>query len=253
VEGPTRLQLASEWTNDHPPELREAKKKARNSPTSSGSRKRSKSASWSCACLNCQQVMLTEMCSAQRASPTSSLKDTPSIVQIRFNHSTEPLTIFCLFDSGALQNNYASERVAAWCREHFPRKIGDTASGHVCSPVTSTCTTNSTTVSSVSVDVFDDIVNKSILLDFCILPFQSNVGYDVILSIGTLIKHQLLWTTFRHRFIPQPEPATPIDLLATHISTTKAYVVDGDVREVIIPTFEPDSSTSTSTILCRGV
>jgi hypothetical protein len=37
----------------------------------------------------------------------------PSIVRIRFNHSTEPLTIFCLFDSGALKNNYASERFAA--------------------------------------------------------------------------------------------------------------------------------------------
>jgi hypothetical protein len=31
-------------------------------------------------------------------SLTSSLTDSPSIVQIRFNHSTEPLTIFCLFD-----------------------------------------------------------------------------------------------------------------------------------------------------------
>jgi hypothetical protein len=33
-------------------------------------------------------------------------------------------------------------------------------------------------------------------------------------------------------------------LLAAHISTTKAYDVDGDVREVNIPTFEPDLSTS---------
>jgi hypothetical protein len=123
------------------------------------------------------------MCGAQRASPTLSLTDSPSIVQIRFNHSIEPLTIFCLFNSSALQNNYASERVAAWCREHFPRKIGDTASGRVCSPVTSSCTVSSTTISSVSVDVFDDIVTKSMLLDFRNLPFQSNVGYDVVLTI----------------------------------------------------------------------
>jgi hypothetical protein len=76
------------------------------------------------------------------------------------------------------------------------------------------------------------------------LPFQSNVGYDVILDIDTLIKHQLLWTTFRHRFITQPEPATPIDLLAAHISTTEAYNVEGDVREANIRTLEPDLSTS---------
>jgi hypothetical protein len=139
-----------------------AKKKARNSPASSGSRKPSKPLDLSCACLNCQQVMLTEMCGAQRASLTSSLTDSPSIVHVRFNHSTEPLTIFCLFDSGALQNNYAS----VWCRERFPRKIGDTASGRVCSPVASTCTASTTTLSSVSVDVFDDIVIKSMILDF---------------------------------------------------------------------------------------
>jgi hypothetical protein len=42
----------------------QAKKKARNSPASSGSRKPSKSHDLSCACLNCQQVMLTEMCVA---------------------------------------------------------------------------------------------------------------------------------------------------------------------------------------------
>jgi hypothetical protein len=98
---------------------------------SSGSCKRSQSPSLSCTYLHCQQVMLTEMCGAQRTSPTSSLTDIPSIVQI-LNHSTEQLTIFCLFDSGALQYSYASERAAAWCREHFPRKIGDTASGRVC-------------------------------------------------------------------------------------------------------------------------
>jgi hypothetical protein len=170
---------------------------------------------------------------------------------IRFNHSTEPLTIFSLFGSGALQSNYASERVAVWCRERFPRKIGDMASRRVCSPVASTCTTSKTTLSSVSVDVFDDFVNKLTLLDFRILPFQSNVGYDVILAIDTLIKHQLLWTTFRHRFITQPEPATPIDLLAAHISTAEAYNVEGDVREVNIPTFEPDLSTSFRGMLCR--
>jgi hypothetical protein len=56
----------------------QAKKKARHFPASSGSRKPSKSLALSCACLNCQQLMLTEMCSAQRASPTSSLTDTPS-------------------------------------------------------------------------------------------------------------------------------------------------------------------------------
>jgi hypothetical protein len=132
---------------------------------------------------------LTEMCGAQRASPTSSLTDSPSIVQIRFNHTTEPLTMLCLFDSGALQSNYASERVAAWCREHFPRKIGNTVSGRVCKPVASTCTASSTTLSSVSVDVFDDIVIKSMLLDFQILPFQSNEGYDIILAIDSLIHH----------------------------------------------------------------
>jgi hypothetical protein len=82
------------------------------------------------------------------------------------------------------------------------------------------------------------------LLDFRIMPFQSKVGYDVILSIDTLVKHQLLWTTFCHRFTTQPESATPIDFLAAHISTTEAYDVDGDVREVNIATFEPDSSTS---------
>jgi hypothetical protein len=82
------------------------------------------------------------------------------------------------------------------------------------------------------------------LLDFRVLPFQSNVGYDVILSIDTLMKHQLLWTTFRHRFVTQPEPATPRDLLAAHISAVEAYVVEGDVREVNIPTFEPDLLTS---------
>jgi hypothetical protein len=82
------------------------------------------------------------------------------------------------------------------------------------------------------------------LLDFRILPFQSNVVYDVILAIETLVKYQLLWTTFRHRFITQPEPATPIDLLAAHISTAEAYNVEHDVREVNIPTFEPDLSTS---------
>jgi hypothetical protein len=144
------------------------------------------------------------MCGAQRASPTLSLTDSPSIVHIRLNRSTEPLTIFRLFDSGALKNNYASERVTAWCREHFPRTIGDTASGRVCSPIASICTASSKTLSSVGVDVFDDIVNKSMSLDFRILPFQSNVGYDVILAIDTLIKHQLLWTTFRHRFTTQP-------------------------------------------------
>jgi hypothetical protein len=80
--------------------------------------------------------------------------------------------MFCLFDSGALQSNYASERVAAWCRERFPRKIGDTASGRVCSPIASTCTASMTTISSISVDIFDDIVSKSMLLDFRILPFQ---------------------------------------------------------------------------------
>jgi hypothetical protein len=82
------------------------------------------------------------------------------------------------------------------------------------------------------------------LLDFHVLPFKSNVGYDVILSIDTLITHQILWTTFRHRFITQPEPATPLDVLATHISAAEAYDVEGDVREVNIPTFEPDLSTS---------
>jgi hypothetical protein len=215
----------------------QVKKKARNSPASSGLRKPNKSLVSSCACLNCQQVMLAEMCGAQRASPTSSLTDSPSIVQIRFNHTTEPLTF-------VLKSNYASERVAAWCRERFPRKIGDTVSGRVCLPVASTCTASKTTLSSVSVYVFDDFVNKSMLLDFRILPFQSNVGYDVILAIDTLIKHQLLWTTFRHRFITQSEPATPIDLLAAHISTAEAYNVEGDVREVNIPTFEPDLSTS---------
>jgi hypothetical protein len=97
-----------------------------------------------------------------------------------------------LFDSGALQSNYASERIAAWCRDHFPRKIGGTSSGRVCSPLASTCTASMTTISSISVDIFDDIVSKSMLLDFHVLPFQSNVGYDVILSIDTLITHQLL-------------------------------------------------------------
>jgi hypothetical protein len=179
-----------------------------------------------------------------RASPTSSLTDSPSIVHIRFNHSTEPLTIFCLFESGALQNNYASERVATWCRERFSRKIGDTASGRVCSPVASTCTASTTTLSSVSVDIFDDIVIKSMISDFRVLPFQSNVGYDVILAIDTLIQHRFQWTTFRHRFITQPKPATPFDLLAAHISAAEAYNVEGDVREVNIPTFEPDLSTS---------
>jgi hypothetical protein len=48
---------------------------------------------------------------------------------------------------------------------------------------------------------------------------------------------------FRPRFIAQLEPATPIDLLAAHINTTEAYDVDGDLREVNIPTFEPDLST----------
>jgi hypothetical protein len=62
-------------------------------------------------------------------------------------------------------------------------------------------------ISSVSVDGFDDIVTKSMSLDFRVLPFQSNLGYDGILAIDTLIKHQLLWTTFRHRFTTQPEPA----------------------------------------------
>jgi hypothetical protein len=126
---------------------------------------------------------------------------------------------FCLFDSGALQNSYALERVSAWCRERFPRKIGDTASGRVCSPVASTCTASTTTISSISVDVFDDVVNKSMLLD----SFQSNIGYDVILTIETLVKHKLLWTTFHHRIITQSEPATPLDLLAAHISTAEAY------------------------------
>jgi hypothetical protein len=92
---------------------------------------------------------------------------------------------FCLFDSGALQDSYASERVSAWCREWFPRRNGDTASGRVCSLVASTCTASTTTISSISVDVFDDIVNKSMLLDFRILSFKSNVGYDVILTIDT--------------------------------------------------------------------
>jgi hypothetical protein len=46
------------------------------------------------------------------------------------------------------------------------------------------------------------------------------------------------------RFITQPEPATPLDLLATHISSTEAYNVEGDVREVNILTFEPALSTS---------
>jgi hypothetical protein len=124
----------------------QAKTKARNSPASSGSRKPSKSLVSSCACLNCQQVMFAEMCGAQRAAPTSSLTESPNIVQIRFNHTTEPLTMFCLFDSGALQSNYASERVAAWCRERFPHKIGDTVLGRVCSPVASTCTASQTTL-----------------------------------------------------------------------------------------------------------
>jgi hypothetical protein len=129
------------------------------------------------------------MCGAQRVSPTLSLTDSQSIVQILFDHSTEPLTMFVLSDSGAIHYSYASERVSAWYRERFPRKIGDTASGRVCSPVASTFTASSTTLSSVSVDVFDDIVNKSMMLDFRILPFQSNVGYDVILAIKTLAKH----------------------------------------------------------------
>jgi hypothetical protein len=60
--------------------------------------------------------------------------------------------------------------------------------------------------------------------------------------IDTLIKHQLLWTTFRHRFITQPEPATPIVRLI--LNTVEAYNVEGDVREVNIPTFEPDLLTS---------
>jgi hypothetical protein len=135
--------------------------------------------------------------------------------------------------------------LTAWYREHFPRKIGDTASGRVCLRVTSSCTASSTTISSVSVDFFDNIVNKSMLLDLCILLFQSNVGYDVILSIDTLIKHQLLWTTFRRRLIPQ------IDLLAAHISTTEAYDIDGDVREVNIPTFEPDFDRRSCAVGCQ--
>jgi hypothetical protein len=85
--------------------------------------------------------------------PTSSLAGSPSIVRIRFNNSTEPLTIFCLF--------HTSERVATWCREHFQWKIKDMASGRVCSPDTSTYIASSTTISSVSVDVFDDIVTQS--------------------------------------------------------------------------------------------
>jgi hypothetical protein len=68
------------------------------------------------------------------------------------------------------------DRVRHARSERFPRKIGDTASGRVCSPVASTCTASKTTLSSVSVDVFDDIVNKSMMLDFQVLPFQSNVG-----------------------------------------------------------------------------
>jgi hypothetical protein len=52
----------------------QAKKKARSSLTSSGSHKRSKSPSVSCACLHCQQVMLTEMCGAQCASPIYPLR-----------------------------------------------------------------------------------------------------------------------------------------------------------------------------------
>jgi hypothetical protein len=46
------------------------------------------------------------------------------------------------------------------------------------------------------------------------------------------------------RFTTQQEPATPIDLLAAHISTMEAYDVDGDVREINIPTFEPHLSVS---------
>jgi hypothetical protein len=49
--------------------------------------------------------------------------------------------------------------------------------------------------------------------------------------------------TFRHRFTTQPEPTTSIDLLAAHISTTEAYDLDGDVREVNIPRLEPDSAS----------
>jgi hypothetical protein len=35
-----------------------------------------------------------------------------------------------------------------------------------------------------------------------------------------------------------------LDLLAAHISEVEAYDVEGDVREINIPTFEPDLSTS---------
>jgi hypothetical protein len=110
----------------------------------------------------------------------------------------------------------------------------------VCSPVASSCTASSTTISSVSVDVFDDIVTKSMLLDFRILPFQSNVGYDVILSIKTPTSvddvpsqiHNTTGAGYSNRFA------------SAHISTTEAYDVEFDVREVNISTFEPDLSTS---------
>jgi hypothetical protein len=174
----------------------------------------------------------------------------PSIVHIRFNHSTEPLTIFCLFSrviTGALQINYALERVAAWCRARSKTRRRD-AYAHQSRLLAPRVRRHYHQLALI----FDDIVNKSMILDFQVLPFQSNVEYDVILAIDTLIQHQLLWMTFRHRFITQPEPATPSDLLAAHISSAEAYNVEGD-----IPTFTSLRSSlicrRRSTILCRGM
>jgi hypothetical protein len=112
---------------DSLPAKRSRRSKSRDPP-------KSKCDSPACMCTECSRMSeRIDTCGAQHMTRTLTLAHAPSIVQLELIHSSNPLTVSCLLDSGSLQNNYVSERVATWCRDQFPRKVRQAKGGSVCS------------------------------------------------------------------------------------------------------------------------
>jgi hypothetical protein len=109
---------------------------------------------------------------------TLPLAHVSSIVLLKFMHSSNPLTVSCLLDSGSPQNNYVSKRLATWCRDQFQRKRRQAEGGSVCSPIAKDYVASTLTLHTLNVEFFDSVKSKQAVLTFDTLPF-TNTSYDV--------------------------------------------------------------------------
>jgi hypothetical protein len=109
--------------------------------------------------------------------------------------------------------------------------------GSVCSPIAKDCVASTLTFHALNVEFFYSVMSKQAVLTFNTLPFN-NTTYDVIIGHNTIIQHALLHDTFANRFKPKPVSAKPAMIASTHAS-----IINADVREVNITTFEQGEHT----------